>query len=251
MNNVNVKLTEEEAERVAHCMESIAEGVSAEDVIEIVLKSRSKKVSGETMTTKELAKAGRRQHATEFKRITKFLCTDATPREKDQFELDSFTIQHGGRSYPMYRMTEEGCYIYCDLLNDKMNYKTVAEAVEKMKAAIQEKFHADEIQAAMKEMEDRDFFFERKPREVYGDYSKIYEMFIDHSIEHGREIAELTDSYDSYVNKVQNTDLPTPKINGLMFALYDVAMDAEKQGFIYGLRTAEMLLAKRFQAVGG
>ena len=245
---LNVKLGEKDAERVAHCMEAIAGDISADDIIEIVLRSEPEKVNPDaTMTSKELANVGRRQHAAEFKCITRFLCTDATDDQKKEFLLDSFTTQNGGKEYPMYRMTEKGCSIYFDLFKDKMIYRSVQEAVKNMREEFLKKFHPEEIQETLDGAGESEFLFENKPKETYKEYSEIFNMFLDSTAYNGREIAELTDEYSAFIRAMDEIRLSAQENNKMLFAMHDVAMKAEKQGFIYGLKLADTLLSNRVQ----
>ena len=41
----------------------------------------------------------------------------------------------------MYEMTEKACNLYCEWLKDYTNYKSVAQGAERLRAAVQERFH--------------------------------------------------------------------------------------------------------------
>ena len=82
MNSVTLSIGSSDAEKIAACIKSIAGGVSASDIVEIVLKTpapakEEKKRQAVTMTSKEVAEVLGKSHAIIFKRIARFLCADA------------------------------------------------------------------------------------------------------------------------------------------------------------------------------
>ena len=140
MNSVTLNIGSADAEKIAACIKSIAGGVSANDIVEIVLKTpaptkEEKKSQAITMTSKEVAEVLGKSHAIIFKRIARFLCADASEEEKREFRLASFRIPQG-IEYPMYEMTEKACNLYCEWLKDYTNYKSVAQGAERLRAAV-------------------------------------------------------------------------------------------------------------------
>ena len=179
---LKVRMTDKDAERLAQLVSGIVDGVTIEDVAEIALRSRKDGTDGnskETLSSRDLAKSGGRQHAAMIKNITKFLCTEATESQKDEFELSQFKGLTG-RYYPMYMMTEEACKIYFETMREKAEkYKSIAESLEKMKEAVKERFHTEEIMGTLKDVGESGFLFSKKPRDAYKDFNDIYNLFID------------------------------------------------------------------------
>ena len=248
MNSVTLNIGSADAEKIAACIKSIAGGVSANDIVEIVLKTpaptkEEKKSQAITMTSKEVAEVLGKSHAIIFKRIARFLCADASEEEKREFRLASFRIPQG-IEYPMYEMTEKACNLYCEWLKDYTNYKSVAQGAERLRAAVQERFHPGKRAAVPMAS---GFLLEGKPRSEYEEYCNMFNQFITGPAVEGREIAELTERYKKFYEVMKATQLRAKESNELEDALYGVAIEAEMQGFIYGFKMFDALLNRQLE----
>lgn len=248
MKGLTLNIEKDDAEKIASCIKSIAGSVSASDIVEIVLRtSESKKRdagnSAVTMTSKEVAGILGKGHTIIFKRIAKFLCTTASEEEKKEFSLTSFRIPQG-IEYPMYDMTEKACELYCEWLKDYTNYKSVAKGAERLKVAIQERFHPEKKTGAEVAL-GSGFLLEGKPRSEYEAYCNMFDQFITGPAVEGREIAELTEKYQRFYEVMKTTQLRAKESNELEDALFGVAIEAEMQGFIYGFKLFDALLNKQ------
>lgn len=248
MSNVTMNIGGGDAEKIAACIKSIAGGVSANDIVEIVLKTpvpakEEKKSQAITMTSKEVAEVLGKSHAIIFKRIVRFLCADATEEEKKEFRLASFRIPQG-IEYPVYEMTEKACKLYCEWLKDCTNYKSVAQGAERLRAAVQERFHPGKRVAVPM---GSGFLLEGRPRSEYGTYCDMFDQFITGPGVEGREITELTEKYQRFYAVMKGTQLKAKESNALEVALFDVAIEAECQGFIYGFKMFDALLNRRLE----
>ncbi len=83
---------------------------------------------------------------------------------------------------------------------------------------------------------DKKFLLEGKPRSEYDKYCSIFNQFITGLASEGREITELTEKYQKFYEIINKMKLEVQESNKLEYALYDVAIEAEMQGFIYGFK---------------
>ena len=249
MNGVRLNIGSGDAEEIAACIKNIAGNVSASDIVEIVLKAPAEKVEklavpGVIMTSKEIAEILGKSHSVVFKRIAKFLCAEASETQKQEFRLTSFRIPQG-IEYPMYEMTENACVLYCEWLKSyKATYKTLSDGLERLQAAIRERFHPEK-KASVSVAMGSGFLLEGKPRSEYEEYCKMFDQFIAGPAVEGREIAELTEKYQKFYEVMKATQLKAKESNKLEDALYGVAIEAEMQGFIYGFKLFDALLNKQ------
>lgn len=253
MKELKLNLGVEDTQRVVARIKGIAGSVSAEDVVEIIIKAAeaedepTEKQAAVVMSSKEVAEIFAKQHAVVFKQISGFLCSKATEQEKKEFRLTSFKIPQG-QTYPMYELTEKACNTYYDLLKSRTNYKTVEAGLEKYKQAIQERFHP-----AKKSFQfpvgliGSGFLLEGKPRKDYEPYCDVFNKFISGPACEGREISELTEKYQAFYKVMQDFQLTAKDSNRMETAMYDVAIEAEMQGFIYGFKLFDAILNTRLQ----
>ena len=117
-----------------------------------------------------------------------------------------------------------------------------------MKKAIQEHFHLEKKVAVSAEV-GGGFLLEGKPRSEYEEYCDIFNRFITGPAVEGREIAELTEKYQTFYEVMKATQLKVKESNKLEDALYGVAIEAEMQGFIYGFKMFDALLNKQLTVV--
>lgn len=248
MKELKLNLGTEDTQRVVACIKGIAGSVSADDIVEIIIKAAeaeegsTQKQTAVTMSSKEVAEIFAKQHTVVFKQISGFLCSKATEQDKKEFRLTSFKIQQG-QTYPMYELTEKACNLYYDLLKSRTNYKTVAVGLERYKQAIQERFHpAKKLSSFPIGLIGSGFLLEGKPRKEYEPYCNVFNQFITGPACEGREITELTEKYQAFYKVMQDFQLTAKDSNRMETAMYDVAIEAEMQGFIYGFKLFDAIL---------
>lgn len=89
------------------------------------------------------------------------------------------------------------------------------------------------------------FLLEGKSRVDYEHYCRIFDDFITGPALEGREIAELTEEYQNFHDILKEMQLKTSDSNKLEDVVYGVAIEAEMQGFIYGMRLFDVLMNKK------
>lgn len=86
------------------------------------------------------------------------------------------------------------------------------------------------------------FLLEGKPRREYEEYCNMFNQFITGPAAEGREIAELTDKYQKFYEVINTMKLEVQESNKIEYVLYDVAIEAEMQGFIYGFKLLDAFI---------
>lgn len=242
-------------EKVAVSIKNLNENISLSDIVEIVFRNpASEKIKGQspskeqkvTMTSREIADALDRPHATVIKQIAKFLCETEKDGKESGYILTSFVSSHKAKkSYPMYELTEGACLEYKDLVKDCGNgKKSVMDGIKRFEKAIEERFHPETRMSV-----NSDFLLEGKSRSEYEKYCDIFNQFICGPGIEGREIKELTEGYQEFYKIMESTQLGTQESNKLENALYGVAIEAEMQGFIYGFKLFDALLGRQSDVV--
>lgn len=82
---------------------------------------------------------------------------------------------------------------------------------------------------------------EGKPSSEYENIGKVFNTFIIGAAE-GREIKELTKAYKGLDESISELSISPKENNQLLYSIYDVATEAEMQGFIYGFKMFNSLL---------
>lgn len=252
--SMTLNISQKDAEKIASYIKNIAGNVSASDIVEIVLKTpaatekvKPKSKPEVTMTSREIADVLGRPHTVVVKQIAKFLCEDKK-REEIGFTLTSFVCSHRNRkSYPMYELTEEACKIYRKLVAEcGSGIKSVTEGLKRYDRAMAERFHP-EMKGSDGIAMGSNFLLEGKPKSEYQEYCDMFDQFITGPGVEGREIKELSEKYQKFYEVMKSTQLRTQESNALESAMFDVAIDAEMQGFIYGFKMFVALLNRQLE----
>ena len=252
--SLTLNIRQEDAEKIASCIKNIAGNVTASDIVDIVLKAppvleKTKAVKPETtMTSREIADVLGRPHTVVVKQIAKFLCENKKGEETG-FILTSFVCSHKNRkSYPMYELTEGACKIYRKLVAEcGSGIKSVTDGLRRYDRAVAERFHP-KVSGKIGVAANSGFLLEGKPRSEYETYCDMFDQFITGPGVEGREIAELTEKYQRFYEVMKATQLRAKESNALETALFDVAIGAEMQGFIYGFKLFDALLNQQLEA---
>lgn len=247
--SMTLKIGQGDAEKIAACIKNIAGTVSANDIVEIVLKVPEKEATeklGITMTSREVADVLGRPHTSVVKQIAKFLCSEKKDGKASGFILTSFVCSHKNRkSYPMYEMTEIACKEYRNLVAGYgKEIQSVGDGIKRFDQAIRERFHP-EVKMSSGLAVGSGFLLEGKPKSEYEEYCNMFNQFITGPAVEGREIAELTEKYQQFYEVMKAVPLKAKESNELEIALFGVAIEAEMQGFIYGFKMLDALLNKQ------
>lgn len=255
MKGLTLNLGGGSAEKIAHYIRDIAEGVSEEDIVEVVLKPSVLKLAKAPrgkmkkddrkpiMTSREIAEILGKPHAVIFNKMSRFLWCDADSTQEKEFRLSSFKIPQG-IEYPMYELSEKACDVYCNWVCSHNNYKTVADSMERLKKAVHEKFHSKKRQPE-REVKDSGFLLSGEARKDCKKICDVFDEFITGPGLEGREIKELTESYQQFYSAMQIVGLDLQDKKKLESALAGVAIESEMQGFIYGFRMFEEMIMRR------
>lgn len=247
--SMTLKIGAGDTEKIAACIKNIAGTVSANDIVEIVLKAPAAEKEEEkpkvTMTSREVADILGRPHTSVVKQIAKFLCSEKKENKASGFILTSFVCSHKNRkSYPMYEMTERACKEYRNLVAGYgKGIQSVADGIKRLDQAIKERFHP--VAGSYGLHMGSGFLLEGKPRSEYEEYCNMFNQFITGPAVEGREISELTERYQQFYEVMKAVPLKARESNELENALYGVAIEAEMQGFIYGFKLFDALLNKQ------
>ncbi len=250
MNGIKLNINHSDAEKIAEYIKNIAGNVSPSDIVEIVLKTNAFQKEKEerpkvTITSREIADALGRPHTVVVKQIAKYLCEGKKEGDANGFILTSFVCSHKNKkSYPMYELTEDACKEYRNLVQEYGGgIKSVTDGLRRFDQAVAEKFHPGKWNS--KGIVGNGFLLEGRPRSEYEKYCNMFNEFITGPAVEGREIAELTEKFQKFHDVINATPLKAQESNELEFALYDVAIEAEMQGFIYGFKMFDALLNEK------
>lgn len=92
------------------------------------------------------------------------------------------------------------------------------------------------------------FLLKGKARTECKNICEIFDDFITGPGLEGREIKELTESYQQFYSAMQTVDLDIQDKRRLENTLAGVAIESEMQGFIYGFRMFERMMMWRISA---
>lgn len=246
MSEIALKVNREDAEKIAECIKNIAGGISAGEIAEIVLRSPEKKSepaeteNQPTINSREIAEIFHNAHSVIYKKISKYICGYASEEEKTEFRKASFTIPQG-QTYPMYELTKKGCELFLTNVQTWKNYKSIAMGVDKMRRVMQTRFGPAQRQP---EQTKNSFLLEGRPREEYENICRMFNDFITGPGVEGREIAELTQKYEQFYKVMKAAQTNTKDNQEIEQAVFDVAIEAEMQGFIYGFKLFDAMMSK-------
>lgn len=90
-----------------------------------------------------------------------------------------------------------------------------------------------------------DFLLKGKARTECKKLCEVFDDFITGPGLEGREIKELTESYQEFYRTMQTVGLNIQEEKKLENAIAGVAIESEMQGFIYGFRMYEEIMMRR------
>lgn len=248
VKNITIQMSEEEIQNLLNLIKRFNRGVSAgeiEDVITVGNGKEERKDDAPYLTSREVAALFNTPHSQVFKKISAWICDEATEEERAEFVIDTFSIPQG-QQYSMYRMTEKACNLYIEKIQKQTtrNYKSVCAGIEKMKREMVIRFG----EASTLRGNGGKFLLEGSPREEYENICRMFNDFITGPGLFGREIPELTASYEKLYGAMKEAGGGIKNMQKIESAMMDVAIDAEMQGFVYGFRLFDAMLTKSLAA---
>lgn len=250
IREITLRVSEEEVQHLLGLIRKITRGISAGEIEDAVTQGvcteRKEEEQGQAcITSREVATMFDAPHSQVFRKISAWICKDAAEDEKAEFVLDTFSIPQG-QEYTMYRMTEKACNLYIEKIQKQTtrNYKSVCAGIEKLKREMAIRFNRVENLRG----NGGKFLLEGSPREEYENICRMFNDFITGPGLVGREIPELTASYEKFYRAIREAAGEIRDQQRLESAAMNIAIDAEMQGFVYGFRLFDAMLTKSLAA---
>ena len=148
------------------------------------------------------------------------MITELSPDDIGEFKMSSF--QNVKRQeYPMWELTERGCRLYLDKVESNRCYGKIRDGVSKMRDLLEKRKNAESCETNEKSGND---------------IKELFNQFISSRKGDEREIPELTEAYRNF-NKVLDAHIMSARAEtAITAAVYNIAIESEMQGFIYGFQ---------------
>lgn len=171
------------------------------------------------MNSREIATLFQEYHSVTYRKIAQ-LITELSPDDIGEFKMSSF--QNVKRQeYPMWELTERGCRLYLDKVESNRCYGKIRDGVSKMRDLLEKRKNAESCETNEKSGND---------------IKELFNQFISSRKGDEREIPELTEAYRNF-NKVLDAHIMSARAEtAITAAVYDIAIESEMQGFIYGFQ---------------
>lgn len=171
------------------------------------------------MNSREIATLFQEYHSVTYRKIAQ-LITELSPDDIGEFKMSSF--QNVKRQeYPMWELTERGCRLYLDKVESNRCYGKIRDGVSKMRDLLEKRKNAESCET------------NEKPGD---DIKELFNQFISSGKGDEREIPELTAAYQNF-NRVLDAHIMSARAEtAITAAVYDIAIESEMQGFIYGFQ---------------
>lgn len=171
------------------------------------------------MNSREIATLFQEYHSVTYRKIAQ-LITELSPDDIGEFKMSSF--QNVKRQeYPMWELTERGCHLYLDKVESNRCYGKIRDGASKMRELLEKRKNAESCGTNEKSGND---------------IKELFNQFISSRKGDEREIPELTEAYRNF-NKVLDAHIMSARAEtAITAAVYDIAIESEMQGFIYGFQ---------------
>lgn len=171
------------------------------------------------MNSREIATLFQEYHSVTYRKIAQ-LITELSPDGIGEFKMSSF--QNVKRQeYPMWELTERGCRLYLDKVESNRCYGKIRDGVSKMRDLLEKRKNAESCETN-----------EKSGNEI----KELFNQFISSRKGDERETPELTEAYRNF-NKVLDAHIMSARAEtAITAAVYDIAIESEMQGFIYGFQ---------------
>lgn len=213
-------------ERIVELMGDVREilsSMSAVDMGGVVVQDDTDRKET-VMTSREIADLFEEHHSTVYRRIAQ-LVIEVSEADREEFIMSSFqTVKR--QEYPMWELTEYGCELYLCKIEKNRCYGKTKDGVTRMKSTLKKRLGKEVARENQKKVQE----------EGYRDVRELFDQFITSKKGEEREIPELSKAYEVF-NKVMNKEIRSARTNNaITTAVYDIAIEAEMQGFIYGFQ---------------
>lgn len=193
--------------------------ISQMAVVDVCEEEKPVEVGKTIMTSREVADMFQEYHSVTYRRIAQ-LIVELEPMEQTEFKMAQFKARH--QEYPMWELTEKACKLYLTRMKRDRCYGKKKTGIEKMEKELRCRVSGQKL------VEDAE--------NGYKDVRELFNQFITGPKGENREIPELTQAYER-LRAVMEAQVPGAKADtAITSAVYDVAIESEMQGFIYGFQ---------------
>lgn len=214
------------SEQIVELMEDVKKIISQMAVVDVCEEEKKPVEVGKTiMTSREVADMFQEYHSVTYRRIAQFI-VELEPMEQTEFKMAQFKARH--QEYPMWELTEKACKLYLTRMKRDRCYGKKKTGIEKMEKELRCRVSGQKL------VEDAE--------SGYKDVRELFNQFITGPKGENREIPELTQAYER-LRAVMEAQVPGTKADtAITSAVYDVAIESEMQGFIYGFQLFGVVL---------
>lgn len=242
MSEYAFKINEQDSERIVECMKRIADVMGKQEMAAENIESwEGLEQNGKEICTMEIAEMFGWPHIKVFNMISKYIAVNAQPKEKKAFRFEERVYRQGTRRHTVCYLTAVGCRIFLDKIcaGEIRKSKKFVEGAEKLRRAMEGERRSEQYGILMN----------GRSRTECKKIKELFDRFIAGPALENREIAELSEKYSVFHTAMKEVDLNAKENNKIEGAVYDVAIEAEMQGFIYGFKLYEELLKRSLAVV--
>lgn len=245
MSEYTFKINEKDSERIVECMKRIADVMAKHDIVSVTTESvdveKNFMQDGKEICTMEIAEMFGWQHVKVFNMISKYIAVNAEAKEKKEFRFEERVYKQGIRKHAVCYLTTAGCHIFLDKIcaGEIRKSKKFVEGAEKLRRAMEGEGRSEQYGILMN----------GRSRTECQKIKELFDRFIAGPALENREIAELSEKYRVFHTAMKEVALNAKENNKIEGAVYDVAIEAEMQGFIYGFKLYEELLKRSLAVV--
>ena len=208
------------SEQIVELMDDVKKIISQMAVVDVCEEEAKPVDAGKTiMTSLEVADMFQEYHSVTYRRIAQ-LIVELEPMEQTEFKMAQFKARH--QEYPMWELTEKACKLYLARMKRDRCYGKKKTGIEKMEKELRCRVSGQKL------VEDAE--------SGYKDVRELFNQFITGPKGENREIPELTQAYERLRTVMEAQVLGTKADTAITSAVYDVAIESEMQGFIYGFQ---------------
>ena len=228
------EIKETDVREIIKCMENVAGVLSVSEMVSV--KQNDEKCSISSMEISQMFKC---PHINVFNAITKFVTTEASENEKEEFRFGK-RVYRQNRTHGICYLTKKGCDIYIKKICSEKYHKSknFIEGAKMLENEVKSRFRNESMQKG-------EFLMDGRSRAECEKIKEIFDRFITGPGLEKREIAELTQKYKEFHDVMKDAQMQAKQSNAIEEAVYGVAIEAEMQGFIYGFKLYEELVNRQ------
>lgn len=225
------RISEQDTKQVVESIKDITTAMQA------VIEDSQTEVS---ICTMEIAEMFGWSHTKVFNMVSEYVNVNAEEQEKKEFRFAERIYKQVVRKQAVCYLTEKGSQIFIDKICAEENSKSqrFIEGVEKLKREL-----------VREKNEQSSILMDGRSRMERQKIKGLFDRFITGPALENREIAELTEKYQIFHNVMGEVQMQVKETNKIEGAVYDVAIEAELQGFIYGFKLYEELLNRQLLTI--